>query len=204
MAFFDGKGNSIEVTAKLPSRLNGADVIWFGDSNIFNSAGHTLADLGSWYERLEAEFGLNGWVNNGVNGMNTYQVSVKFAEWATAEKVAKYNKESTFLLFWCGTNDKAEKWFEGETATLDYVQHIQNISQIIEEKFPEAFYAFFIPPATMIEYHASVLSSVKCGRLNRLVIYTLLASLIAANLASHSGMIRLRDILKRCASRICV
>lgn len=148
MGYFDASGTWHDETAKLPSRLNSADVIWFGDSNIYNSAGHTLADLGSWYERFEAEFGLNGWVNNGVNGLNTYQVSVKFAEWATDEVAQRYNKESTFLLFWCGTNDKAERWFDGETATLDYAQHIQNISQIIEEKFPKAFYAFFIPPAT--------------------------------------------------------
>lgn len=148
MAFYDGKGNAIDIKARIPSRLSGADVVWFGDSNIFNSAGHTLADQGSWYERFEAEFGLNSWKNNGVNGLNTYQVYSNFVAWATEEAVARYNKPSTFLLFWCGTNDPLEKWHNEATGASDYAQYIRALSQLIGEKFPRVFYAFFIPPAT--------------------------------------------------------
>lgn len=144
MTLFDGKGNSVEITARLPSVLNGADVIFWGDSNVYYSAGRTFADIGSFYQRLALEFNIGSWMNKGSNGRNTYQLSLSFAEWAAVdENVELYNKESTIMLFWCGTNDYLE-WWTGTTAT----GAVADISAIIREKFPKVQYHWIIPPAT--------------------------------------------------------
>lgn len=141
MAFFDGKGNSIELNTKLPSRLNGADIVIFGDSNIYYSAGHDLTDIGSFYQRLAVEFDINSWTNRGENGQNTGQSVNRFKAWATDENIAKYNKENTILLFWYGTNDKLE-WWPG------FADSIAEMSDFIAANFPKAFYAWIIPPET--------------------------------------------------------
>lgn len=145
MALFDGKGNSIEVGSKYPSRLNGADVIFFGDSNVRYSAGKTMADVGSFYYRFAKEFDINSWVNCGTPGKNSYQSISEFTAWAqTGDNIAKYNKESTILLFWYGTNDELA-WWENENQCPSSVARI---SEFISANFPKAFYAWIIPPAT--------------------------------------------------------
>ena len=151
MALFDGKGNSIEVGGKYPSRLNGADVIFFGDSNVYYSAGRTMADVGSFYYRFAKEFDINSWLNHGSPGKNSWQAWCEFNAWATDEMVTKYNKESTMLLFWYGTNDTLASWqyeYDGNTGATYATNGVGFISKMIEEKFPKAFYAWIIPPAT--------------------------------------------------------
>lgn len=150
---YRGDGTPIEVggTARIPSRLNGADVIFFGDSNVSCSAGKTANDVGSFYQRLSIEFSINSWHNMGVSGHNTWQGWVAFQAWATDEMVAQYNKESTMFLFWYGTNDERNSW-EHEYDGIENQTYATNgvgfISKLIAEKFPKAFYAWVIPPIT--------------------------------------------------------
>lgn len=143
MAFYDGKGNFIDLEAKLPSRLNGADVVIFGDSNIYYSAGNTLGDIGSFYYQLAKEFSINTWTNKGENGQNSSQAVLRLKAWATEEVIARYNRESTIILFWYGTNDKLE-WWTGATCP----NAIAEISAFMVANFPKAFYAWIIPPET--------------------------------------------------------
>jgi hypothetical protein len=145
MAFFDGKGNSIEITAKLPSVLNGADVIFWGDSNVYYSAGNTLGDIGSLYQRLETEFSIKSWQNKGTPGKWSSQGCIDFTAWATDEMSALYNKESTIFLFGYGTNDTLE-WWEGQVTAQSSA--MDGISAIMAEKFPKAQYHWIIPPET--------------------------------------------------------
>ena len=149
MAFFDGKGHAIEVGGKLPSRLNGADVIFFGDSNVFYSAGNTFADLGSCFAELSKEFDIRSWQNKGSPGKTTWQGWSAFHTWATDEIAAQYNKESTVLLFGYATNDYLSHWsaeYNGQSTTATNAVHF--ISRLIGQKFPKAFYAWIIPPET--------------------------------------------------------
>ena len=151
MAFFDGKGNSIEVGSKLPSRLNGADVIFFGDSNVYYSAGNTFADLGSCFAELAKEFDINSWQNKGVPGKTTWQVWSDINAWATDEIVEQYNKESTIILFGCATNDPLSGWefeYNGNANSTVATNAVHFISQLIEQKFPKVCYAWIIPPET--------------------------------------------------------
>lgn len=152
MALFDGKGNSIETSAKIPSILNGADIVFFGDSNVFFSAGSTLADIGSLYQRLEAEFGIKSWVNKGTPGRTTWQAyDYDFKVWATDEMAEQYNKETTVLLFGYGTNDILTRWtkeYDGNESTVSATNAVAFIREIIAEKFPKASYHWIIPPAT--------------------------------------------------------
>ena len=151
MAFYDGKGNAIEVDNKCPSRLNGADVIFFGDSNVYYSAGREWGDIGSFYQRLAAEFDINTWQNNGFPGLNSWQAYCTFSDWVTDEMVEKYNKESTIFLFWFGTNDKLASWqgaYNGSDLNPNAANGVGMVSDLLEAKFPKAFYAWIIPPAT--------------------------------------------------------
>lgn len=151
MAFFDGLGNSVEITATLPSRLNGADVIFFGDSNVYFSAGNTYADLGSCFAQLSSEFGIKSWQNKGVPGKTTWQGWGDFNTWATDEMVEQYNKESTIILFGYATNDPLSSWeaeYNGNANTTVATNAVYFISQLIEQKFPKACYAWIIPPET--------------------------------------------------------
>ena len=151
MAFFDGKGNSIEIPATLPSRLNGADVVLFGDSNIYYSAGNTRTDYGSVYQQLEQEFSINTWQNKGAPGKTTWQVWGDISTWATDEIVEQYNKESTIILIGCATNDPLSSWsteYNGNTSTTIASNAVHFISQLIEQKFPKVSYHWVIPPET--------------------------------------------------------
>ena len=147
MAFFDGKGNSIEFTAKLSSILNGADVIFFGDSNVYYSAGNNRADYGSIYQRLEQEFSINSWQNKGISGRTTSQVWVDINQWATDEIVERYNKESTIILIGCATNDELSSWTDNTSSTTA-INAVNLISQLIVQKLPKVCYAWVIPPET--------------------------------------------------------
>ena len=147
----DGTAIDISSTAKLISRLNGADVIFFGDSNVYYSAGRTSNDIGSIYQRLSLEFAINSWTNKGSPGKNSWQAWSEFNTWATDEMVEQYNKETTIFLFWYGTNDTLASW-EHEYDGIENQTYATNgvgfIAKMIEEKFPKAFYAWLIPPAT--------------------------------------------------------
>lgn len=151
MAFFDGKGNSIEITAKLSSILNGADVVFWGDSNVYYSAGRTMADAGSVYQRLAHEFSINSWQNKASPGKTTWQVWGDINAWATDEIVEQYNKESTIILFGCATNDPLSGWefeYNGNAGSTMATNAVHFISQLIEQKFPKVCYAWIIPPET--------------------------------------------------------
>jgi hypothetical protein len=151
MALFDGKGNSIEVGSKYPSRLNGADVVFFGDSNVYYSAGRTMADVGSFYYRLAKEFDINSWLNCGSPGKSSWNAYTEFNRWATDEMVAQYNKETTMFLFWYGTNDTLASWqgeYNGNSGNTTAANGVGMLSDLIETKFPKAFYTWIIPPAT--------------------------------------------------------
>ena len=151
--FYDGYGNAVEIggTTKLSSRLNGADVIFFGDSNVYYSAGASLNDVGSVYQRLSLEFSIKSWTNKGNPGTNAWQGWGAFNSWATDEMVEQYNKESTIFLFGYGTNDQLSS-FEAEyndnAGTTTSTNGIHFISQLIAEKFPKAQYHWIIPPET--------------------------------------------------------
>ncbi len=151
---YDGYGNPIVINleSKAPSRLNGADVIFFGDSNVYYSAGNTLNDVGSIYQRLSLEFSINSWTNKGAPGINCWQVYRDyFYNWATDEMVEQYNKETTIFLFGCGTNDQLsslEAEYNGNTGTTTSTNGIHFISQLIAEKFPKAQYHWIIPTET--------------------------------------------------------
>lgn len=151
MGLFDGMGNSIEITAKNPSILNGADVIFFGDSNVYYSAGNTYADIGSCFARLASEFDISSWANKGVPGKTTWQVWGDIKSWATDEIVQQYNKESTVILIGCATNDTLSSWtaeYNGNENSTYATNAVHFISQLIEEKLPKASYHWIIPPET--------------------------------------------------------
>lgn len=150
---YKGDGTPLEIdgVARIPSRLNGADVIFFGDSNVYYSAGRTINDIGSFYQRLSVEFSIKSWTNKGSPGKNTWQAYTEFNTWATDEMVEKYNKESTIFLFWYGTNDTLASWehaYDGNENQTYATNGVGFISRLIEEKFSKAFYAWLIPPAT--------------------------------------------------------
>lgn len=151
MSLFDGKGNPIEVNNKISSRLNGADIVFFGDSNVYYSAGNTYADLGSCFAQLMSEFDINSWQNKGVPGKTTWQVWGDINSWATDEIVEQYNKENTIILIGCATNDTLSSWSEeynGNANSTHSTNAVHFISRHIEQKFPKAQYHWIIPPET--------------------------------------------------------
>lgn len=151
MGYFDASGTWHDEAVKIPSRLNGADVVFFGDSNVYYSAGRTMADVGSFYYRLAKEFAINTWVNNGSPGKTSWNAYTEFNRWATDEMVVQYNKDTTVFLFWYGTNDKLESWqgeYNGNSGSTTAANGVGMLSDLIETKFPKAFYAWIIPTAT--------------------------------------------------------
>lgn len=151
MGYFDAFGTWHEETVKISSILNGADVIFFGDSNVYYSAGNTRTDYGSVYQQLEQEFSINTWQNKGVPGKTTWQVWGDINAWATDEIVEQYNKESTIILFGCATNDTLSSWsfeYNGNAGSTVATNAVHFISQLIEQKFPKVCYAWVIPPET--------------------------------------------------------
>lgn len=151
MGYFDASGTWHDETAKVPSILNGADVICFGDSNVYYSYGNTYADLGSCFARLADEFDIASWQNKGVPGKTTWQVWGGINTWATDEIVEQYNKESTIILFGCATNDPLSSWsteYNGNAGTTIASNAVHFISQLIEEKLPKVSYHWIIPTAT--------------------------------------------------------
>lgn len=152
---FKGDGTPIEVsngTSRLPSRLNGADIIFFGDSNVYYSAGHDiLNDIGSVGQRLSLEFSIKSWQNKGVPGKTTWQVWGDFNGWATDAIAEQYNKESTIILFGCATNDTLGNWeteYNGYGNSTYATNAVHFISQLIEQKFPKAQSHWIIPTET--------------------------------------------------------
>ena len=145
MGYFDAAGTWHDETAKTASILNGADVIFWGDSNVYYSAGKTLSDIGSLYQRLEMEFSIKSWQNKGTPGKWSSNGCIDFTAWATDEMSELYNKESTIFLFGYGTNDTLE-WWEGQVTAESSA--MDGISAIIAEKFPKAQYHWIIPPET--------------------------------------------------------
>lgn len=160
---YDGNGNAISVGSGkdvAKTALTNADIIAFGDSNVYYSYGHALTDIGSFFYRFWNEFGINTLVNNGSNGAQTCNMWVAFKNWFTAERITQYNKTSTILIFHCGTNDH----YYQVTSTEDYVIDFNNtsnwndvnntpwaiayISQFISHYLPKAKYLWVIPMAT--------------------------------------------------------
>lgn len=152
--FYKGDGTAIDIggTAKLPSRLNGADVIFFGDSNVYYSAGSDLLnDVGSVGQRLSLEYSIKSWTNKASPGKTTWQGYGDFNSWATDENAEAYNKESTIILFGYATNDDLGLWsveYNGNKNTTNATNAVHFISQLIEQKFPKVCYAWIIPPET--------------------------------------------------------
>ena len=151
--FYRGDGAPLDLggAARIPSRLNGADVIFFGDSNVYYSAGRTTNDVGSIYQRLSIEFSINSWTNKGSPGKTTWQGWLDFSSWATDEIAELYNKESTILLFGYATNDALSGWsaeYVDGAATTYATNAVHFISRLIAEKFPKAQYHWIIPPET--------------------------------------------------------
>ena len=160
MAFYDGKGNSISVGSGdgLSTILTGADIVVFGDSNVFYTYGHALTDNGSIFYRLWREFGINSLTNRGSNGAKTANMFGSLTNWATVENIAQYNKENTILIFHVATNDPLGHWTQ--EYNWDYsdksnwgqmnnsVWSMGYISQFISENLPKCKYFWVIPTAT--------------------------------------------------------
>lgn len=159
MALYDGKGNPVSVGSDgLATMLPGADIVVFGDSNVYYTYGHALTDNGSVFYRLWKEFGINSLTNNGGNGAKTANMFGSLTRWATEENIAAYNKENTILIFHVATNDPLGHW-TGEY-TYDYsnkdtwgqmnnsVWSMGFISQFISENLPKCKYFWVIPTAT--------------------------------------------------------
>ena len=159
MALYDGKGNSIFAGSEgLTTMLPGADIVVFGDSNVYYTYGHSLTDNGSIFYRLWKEFGINSLTNCGGNGAKTANMFGSLTRWATEENIAAYNKENTILIFHVATNDPLGHW------TLEYqwdysdkgnwsqmnnsVWSMGYISQFISEHLPKCKYFWVIPTAT--------------------------------------------------------
>ena len=158
MALYDGNGNSISIGSDgLTTMLPGADIVVFGDSNVFYTYGHALTDINSMFYRLWKEFGINSLTNYGSNGAKSCDMyKSKFKTWAMDEaNQSAYNKENTILIFHCGTNDYSAQWSGEPTLELDDDSTINNsvnavklTSQIIEKYYPKAKYFWVIPTAT--------------------------------------------------------
>lgn len=150
---YKGDGTPVEAggTARISSRLNDADVVFFGDSNVYYSAGASLNDVGSIYQRLSLEFSINSWTNKGTPGKTTWQGWLDFNSWATDDHVEAYNKESTIILFGYATNDALSGWeseYNGNAGTTVATNAVHFISQLIEQRFPKVCYAWVIPTET--------------------------------------------------------
>lgn len=160
MAFYDGKGNSISVggDSGLDTMLPGADIVVFGDSNVFYTYGHALTDINSIFYRLWKEFGINSLTNKGSNGAKVCNMWVAFKNWATEENITKYNKESTILIFHAATNDFLSMWTQeynwdfSNTGIWDDCNNgvwgMGFISQFISQYMPKCKYFWVIPTAT--------------------------------------------------------
>ena len=159
MALYDGKGNSISVGSEgLATMLPGADLVCFGDSNVNYSYGRSLTDIDSIFYRLWKEFRIGSLTNLGGNGAKTANIFGRLTGWATEENIARYNKESTILIFHVGTNDPLGHW------TLDYHWDYSNrdnwgqmnnsvwsmgyVSQFLDEYLPRCKRLWVIPTAT--------------------------------------------------------
>lgn len=158
---YDGNGNSISVGSGydvIKTSLTGADIVAFGDSNVYYTYGSSLTEIGSMFYRLWQEFRLNSLSNQGHNGAQTCNVWTHFKDWATAERIEQYNKESTILIFHCATNDRLDQWTQtynydfSDTSTWTQVNNsvwgLGYISQFISEYMPKCKYLFVIPMAT--------------------------------------------------------
>lgn len=149
MSLYSGSGDAVEISADIPSILNGADVFVFGDSNAYYSFGNSLAQIGSFYQRLSLEFNIQSWDISGTSpGRNTWQTWGVFNSWATAENAEAYNKESTILLFVAGTNDALSSMtaeYNGNTGTTTATNAIYFIAQRCAEIFPLAQWHWILP-----------------------------------------------------------
>lgn len=161
MALYDGKGNSISVdSGGLTTMLPGADIVVFGDSNVYYTYGHTLTDTGSIFYRLWKEFGINSLTNRGSNGMKSNGMWGMLMDWATEENIAKYNKENTILIFHVATNDPLGHWTSNYSAdyeealagsttiAMSSVNSVGICSQFISQFLPKCKYFWVIPTAT--------------------------------------------------------
>lgn len=162
MVLYDGKGNSIETgdsSDGIVTNLKDSDILAFGDSNVYYSYGHDLMAIGSMYYRLWKEFGINALVNNGHNGAKSCNVWVYFYNYMTEENIAKYNKESTILIFHSGTNDPYNHVTTTNTGDFANVSNIAGdcnntywaidwINQFINTYLPKAKYFWIIPMGT--------------------------------------------------------
>lgn len=160
MALYDGKGNSISAGGEsgLTTMLPGADIVVFGDSNVYYTYGHALTDSGSIFYRLWKEFGINTLINHGHNGAQTCNMWNHFMDWATKEIIAAYNKENTILIFHCATNDLLSQWtqeYSWDFSDTDIWANVNNgvwgmgfIAQFISQYMPKCKYFWVIPTAT--------------------------------------------------------
>lgn len=159
MVLYDGKGNSISVGSEgLATILPGADIVVFGDSNVYYTYGHALTDNGSIFYRLWKEFGIGSLTNRGSNGAKTASVFGQLTTWATEENIAAYNKENTILIFHVATNDPLGHWtqeYNWNYSDKGNWYQVNNgvwsmgyISQFISEYLPKCKYFWVIPTAT--------------------------------------------------------
>lgn len=159
--FYDGNGNAVPVGVGydvVKTALTDCDIVAFGDSNVYYTYGHAITEVGSVFYNLWSEFRINSLVNNGQNGAQTSGVWANFKNWATAENIERYNKESTILIFHCGTNDRLDQWtgdyrwdFSDQstwTQVNNAVWGLGYIAQFIEQFMPKCKKLFVIPTAT--------------------------------------------------------
>lgn len=146
---YDGRGNLIEVGessgGSVDTFLKGADILGFGDSNMYYSYGNSIADTGSLYEVLWRKYRIKSMVLNAQPGINIWQTWGKLNAFATDENVAKYNKRNTIFLFHAGTNDELsniQAAYNGNYATgygsATSSNGIGFIAQLLDAKFPKA------------------------------------------------------------------
>lgn len=157
---YDGNGNSISVGggSGVQTALAGANIIAFGDSNVYYTYGHSLTDIGSMFYRLWREFGISTLINNGSNGAKTCNVWVQLKNFMTTERIEQYNNESTILIFHSGTNDPLNHLTTtntgnfANTATWGDCNNsywgIDWINQFIQTYLPKAKYFWVIPMGT--------------------------------------------------------
>ena len=144
---YDGKGNIVNIS-DADNVILGADIIAIGDSNVYYSYGNSKADIGSIYERLWTEFGINSLTQLASPGINIWQAKGKLIDFATENNIEKYNKNNTIFIFHVGTNDELSSIcteYNGNENTATSSNGIGFIAQCLRYKFPKAHWFWVVP-----------------------------------------------------------